>query len=58
MTFDHGRSASSFTVPAVRLSSVSGSISFDMTRPAGAPITLAAIRWPAMSGKRGDRMPT
>ncbi len=53
ITFDHGRSTSSRTVPAVRLSSVSGSISFDMTRPAGAPITLAAIRCPAMSGKRG-----
>ena len=58
MTFAHGRSASMRTVPAVRLCSVSGSISLAITRAAGADITLAASRWPAMSGQRAESMPT
>jgi hypothetical protein len=38
--------------------SVSGISSFAITSAAGADMTDAAIRWPAMSGKNGFSMPT
>ena len=45
-------------LPAVAEASVSGIITLAMTRAAGALMTLAAMRWPAMSGKVPESMPT
>ena len=52
------RSTSTVTLPPVSGTADSGTRSLEITKAAGAFITLAVRRWPAMSGKYGDSMPT